>query len=82
MAVWLRAPLLVRAWDDETVVYHRESGDTHLVDGLTAHVLQCLEITPLGEADIAACLDVEPGPELTALLTRLEASGLIACRAL
>lgn len=81
MPAWQRAPLILQVWEDEAVVYHRESGDTHLVSALTAGILQCLEGGPLEDADIATRLGVAPDAEFIALLTDLEGSGLIACRA-
>lgn len=80
MSIWQRAPLLIRSWQGETVVFHRESGDTHLVDELTARVLRRLDAGALDEAQLAACLDVEGGADFRDMLNHLAASGLISCR--
>lgn len=37
------ADLLWHVWDDETVVYHRRSGDTHILNPLSAVVLEFLD---------------------------------------
>jgi PqqD family protein of HPr-rel-A system len=38
--------LIRRAWDDEVVVYHPESGDTHLLNPAAVEMLQVLEQGP------------------------------------
>ena len=81
MPVWQSAPLLMHAWADETVVFQRESGDTHLVDGFAARVLLCLQEGALDETDLAARLGVEAGTDFTDMLGQLAASGLITCQA-
>ena len=81
MPVWQSAPLLMHTWADETVVFQKESGDTHLVDGLVAGALLCLQEGELDEADLAARLGVQTGTDFTAMLGQLAASGLIVCRA-
>ena len=41
-----RAPLKWREWDGEWVVFHPDSGDTHLLDPFAARVLKRLEDAP------------------------------------
>lgn len=81
MPVWHSAPLLMHTWANETVVFQRESGDTHLVDAGAARVLLCLQEGALDETDLAAWLGVQAGADFTHMLGRLAVSGLIACRA-
>jgi PqqD family protein of HPr-rel-A system len=38
--------LIQRVWDDEVVIYHPESGDTHLLNPAAAEMLQVLEQGP------------------------------------
>lgn len=35
--------LLMRSWDDEFIVYHTLSGDTHLLGKAAAHILLALQ---------------------------------------
>lgn len=71
----------MQTWDGEAVVFQRESGDTHLVDELTACVLRCLEGGgPLAETRLADCLDLRVEPDFQEMLRHLESSGLISCR--
>jgi PqqD family protein of HPr-rel-A system len=37
-----------RDWDDEVVIYHPESGDTHLLNPAAVEMLQVLEQGPAG----------------------------------
>ncbi len=46
--------LRLRQWDDEAVVYHRPSGATHLVDEVSALILQALEQGAMSLAGLAA----------------------------
>ena len=80
MPVWQCAPFLMQTWEGETVVFQRESGDTHLVDELTARVLRCLEGGPLAETRLADCLALRVEPDFQEMLRHLESSGLISCR--
>ena len=77
MPVWQSAPVLMRTWADETVVFQRESGDTHLVDRYAGRVLLCLQDGALDEKDLAARLGVQAGVDFTDMLGQLAASGLI-----
>jgi PqqD family protein of HPr-rel-A system len=38
--------LIQRDWDDEVVIYHPESGDTHLLNPAAVEMLQVLEQGP------------------------------------
>lgn len=48
-AIWRPLPdseLLWQTWDDETVVYNTASGQTHLLDALSAAALREIERSP------------------------------------
>lgn len=49
-------PLLWRCWDDEWVLYHPASGDTHRLPAVSARVLQRLEAGPATAAEVVADL--------------------------
>jgi PqqD family protein of HPr-rel-A system len=55
-------------WDDEYVVFDEGSGDTHLLDFLTAEVLKVLEQSrgdvPALVGRVAARLDLDPDADL------------------
>ncbi len=44
--------LLWRGWDGEQVVYNTGSGDTHLLDWLSAETLKKLESAPASQHDL------------------------------
>jgi len=48
--------LLWHTWDDESVVYHTGSGDTHLLDSVAAFVLKTLEKKTLNIFEIIETL--------------------------
>ncbi|HSH29816.1 MAG TPA: HPr-rel-A system PqqD family peptide chaperone [Thiohalobacter sp.] len=52
-------------WGGEVAVYHRGSGDTHLLDPLAAELLRVLEQQPRSSADLVSLLSelVSPEPE-------------------
>lgn len=52
--------LLWQAWDDGEVVYHRGSGDTHLIDEAAADVLRALGRRPMDVGALASLV----GPAL------------------
>ena len=56
------------SWDDECVVFDEGSGDTHLLDFLTAEVLKVLEQSrgpvPALVGRVAARLDLDPDADL------------------
>jgi PqqD family protein of HPr-rel-A system len=45
-----------RTWDDEHVVFHPPSGDTHLLNDFTAEVLRALEECPATESELTQLL--------------------------
>lgn len=74
-----------RSWDGQTVVYHGQSGDTHLLHHIAAEALKRLLHEPataeaLGAA-INEALHLEAHPNLAAeineLLSRLNELGLV-----
>jgi PqqD family protein of HPr-rel-A system len=78
-------PLLWRAWDGLHVLYHTDSGDTHVLDEIGAAVLHTLERQPALADDVcghvAARLNQPRDPDLDQhvgqLLTELARLGLI-----
>jgi PqqD family protein of HPr-rel-A system len=65
-----------RSWeDDEFVVYHVESGDTHLLNSVSAEALRSLEQAP-ADADeltgrVSQRLEIEPTDTLKSQLRQL-----------
>ena len=60
-----QAPLLWQSWDDnEYVVYSTASGDTHLINEVTAEVLRQLERSELDFSDLARNVATSLGTEL------------------
>lgn len=85
---WLdRAPLAIHTWPGEpfALVFHPATGDTHLVDLLSAEVLRLLESGPLPEDQLWHQLLTQTGfsPEelpssrFQSILTQLERLNLI-----
>jgi PqqD family protein of HPr-rel-A system len=76
-----------RGWDDQWIVYHAASGDTHLLSLVAGEVLQALQQTPSSVAtlaeQVAASLKVSAGQEeelfeqVERLLQELESLGLV-----
>lgn len=52
-----------RAWDDEHIVFHPASGDTHLLNAFTAEVLHALEECPATGSELAQLLAPACGAE-------------------
>jgi len=56
------------SWDDEYVIFDEGSGDTHLLDLMTAEVLRALEQSPGAESAlierVAVRLDIDPDAAL------------------
>ena len=80
------APLLWRSWDDdEYVVYFSSSGDTHLINEVTAEVLRQLERSELAFPDlvhnVAETLGTKPDEptenHIARLLVYLDQIGLV-----
>ena len=70
------APLLWRSWDDdEHVVYCSASGDTHLINEVTAEVLRQLERSEMGFSDlvlrVTKTLGTEPDEQAETQVARL-----------
>jgi PqqD family protein of HPr-rel-A system len=67
-----------RTWDDEHVVYHRESGDTHLLNAVAAAALECLAESPATADDltghVAAHLGLEADEPLRSRMSQLLAT--------
>ena len=86
---WSSGPatdLLWRCWDDEEyVVYHVPSGDTHLLNRIAAAALQALQEKPRSIPELAERLEREfhsadPGSwhaELMSLVAEFDELGLI-----
>jgi PqqD family protein of HPr-rel-A system len=64
-----------QSWDDEFVVYHSGSGDTHLLDVVAAEALQSLQKKPANLSELArkvsASLEIKLDDKLSAYLERL-----------
>jgi PqqD family protein of HPr-rel-A system len=93
-AHWQLSLLVVlhwRCWDNEWVVYNQGSGDTHLLDTVTAYTLMALEEGAATPAQLLMQLDLSQGiglersaeqpqtveAHLVAVLQQLEQAGLI-----
>lgn len=85
-AVWRlppKAKFLWRTWDDETVIFNSLSGQTHLLDALSAETLKEIERAP-GTISQLACrladafhVPVEDlVPKLPEIVTRFDSLGL------
>jgi len=69
-------PLHWRSWDKrEYVVYHSASGDTHLLNHVTAEVLRKLERSQMGShelaGEVATALDCDLDEEFETYIERL-----------
>ena len=49
--------LLVRALDDITLIYHRRSGQTHMVMSPVPEILAAMAAEPMGAADVLTALE-------------------------
>lgn len=80
-----RAPLLWRGFDSEWVVFHPDSGDTHLLDPVAAATLRLLEVGPASAATLAerlsrgACIPLpdDLGDAVAQILRVFDEVGLI-----
>jgi PqqD family protein of HPr-rel-A system len=78
-------PLAMRSWDDEFVVYHHLSGDTHLLGWAAGQLLTQLQQAPADAVTLSAALATQlgivPDPQfkiqIETLLTELAALALI-----
>lgn len=67
--------LVWRSWDDESVVFDSLSGDTHVLDAVTAQALAYLEKHTAGVAQLASHVAAELGCQADETLNRhLEAA--------
>lgn len=74
-----------RQWDDQWIVYHTGSGDTHMLDEASAQAVRRLESGPADAQELAravsATMGVGASSEVSAyvdkLLPQLDALGLI-----
>ncbi|MGA2260691.1 MAG: HPr-rel-A system PqqD family peptide chaperone [Acidobacteriota bacterium] len=51
-----------RSWDGEHVVYNSGSGDTHVMDGLSAETLKRLECSPASSEELESWLAWQSAP--------------------
>ena len=75
--------LLWKSWDEEVIVFNQASGQTHLLDALSAEVLRELEQRPWTMADLVALFadryELNPeelGDRLTGICRRFDELGL------
>ena len=52
------AQLKLRYWDNECVLYHGASGDTHRLPDLIGHLLERLLLSPASVASLAEAIDL------------------------
>lgn len=86
---WTAAPfeLVRRSWDDEAVVYHAGSANTHVLNQTAVALLDLIQIRGMAvdaescAAELAAQFAVEPTPawqrEVETLLAEFEDLGLV-----
>ena len=73
-----------RHWDDGSLAYHTESGQTHYLNNIAAYVLQFLMERPATTQEIAEDIHFAAGDavphveEISALLEQFAELGLIA----
>jgi len=82
-----QSKLRFRSWDDEVVVYHEESGDTHRLNAIGARALEHLTQGPLRAGELAQRLrdefgatgaaDVDFAATVDQLLGQLHEVGLV-----
>ncbi|HHM06184.1 MAG TPA: HPr-rel-A system PqqD family peptide chaperone [Gammaproteobacteria bacterium] len=69
------ATLMFRSWEDETVVYHQQSGDTHALSAVGAECLRLLATAPRTLPDlvaaVAAACQIPPDAALTESVEKL-----------
>ena len=74
-----------RSWGNQGVVFHVESGDTHLLDLVASEGLRCLQTESLDRSQLcrklAERLDIEADNQLAhyvdSLITRFDEAGLL-----
>ena len=83
--VWRAVTLLTKSWEDGVVVYHIDSGNTHLLNPFAGQVLKILAAAPADSTTIARQLareinvasDSELDYTISCLLDHLDFLGLI-----
>jgi PqqD family protein of HPr-rel-A system len=72
-----------RQWEQEFVLYHENSGDTHRLNAVSAQIVRLLAHDPLTTSEISTRLGDESngGDGLAPLLRHLFDLGLIECDA-
>lgn len=75
-SLFVGTELLSHTRDDETLVYNCLSGDTHLLDNLSAALLELLQAEVLAESDLIAAvareLAIAPDEAVDAVRQRLD----------
>lgn len=77
------ATLRIEPLDSLTLIYHRQSGITHIVDSPVPELIEALDGVPLTLAEILAALSIRHDlvdPDVDALAARLDelvAAGLV-----
>ncbi len=71
------AELRWQVWEDQSVVYHSASGDTHLLASLAAGALRCLEEEPATVEQLLALLPQSSRDMIASLLDELNDLELI-----
>jgi PqqD family protein of HPr-rel-A system len=83
--IWKTFPLTCKAWDQEFVVFNSASGNTHLINPVTAKILSILGLRPISALElsrhIAAEMQLDTDEEIVqrveVLLETLDHLGLI-----
>ena len=83
--VWRAATLLTMSWEDGVVVYHVDSGNTHLLNPVAGQVLKILAAAPADSTTIAHQLareinvasDSELDYTISCLMNHLDSLGLV-----
>jgi PqqD family protein of HPr-rel-A system len=83
--IWRTYPLSLKSWGDESVIFNKSSGSTHLVKPIAAKVLAFLQSQPSSAAEIAervaAEIELDPDEEILhrvqVVLKTLDDLGLI-----
>jgi len=74
------ASLLIRQWNDEYIVHHALSNDTHRISAIPGELVACL--STFGQqslSDLARHIDVDEA-ETRDILEALKALDMVACR--
>jgi PqqD family protein of HPr-rel-A system len=74
--------LLWKIWDDEFIVYHPVSGDTHLLDHVSGEILKIIESMPATRPDLASHISIKYGMSLDEKLNEYIGELLVKLREL